>query len=259
MPHKPVLIRKENSIATIVLNRPDKLNALSLDVLQGLENAVADLAADATIRGVIVTGEGRAFCAGADIGAMMNMEPLEAAAFAGWGQRILFSLEGMGKPIIAAVNGPAIGGGLEVSLACDFILASTEASFAFSEIKLGIIPGFGGTQRLARLVGKAAAKEMVFTGDRIGAEEAFRIGLANRVFPAESLLGEAKVMMEKIVSRGLLSLRLAKEVIDAGCDVDLKNACMMERDAFALCFSSHDQKEGMAAFIEKRPPRFREQ
>lgn len=258
MPHKPVLVHKENSIATVVLNRPDKLNALSLDLLSGLEDVIADLAADSAVRGVIVTGEGKAFCAGADIGAMMNMEPLEAAAFAGRGQRVLFSLEEMGKPVIAAVNGPAIGGGLEVALACDFILASTEASFAFPEIKLGIIPGFGGTQRLSRLVGKAAAKEMIFSGERINAEEAFRIGLANRVYEPQSLLNEAKAMMEKIVSRGLLSLRLAKEVIDAGSDIDLKNACMMERDAFALCFSSHDQKEGMAAFIEKRPARFRE-
>lgn len=258
MPHKPVLVHKENSIATVVLNRPDKLNALSLDLLSGLEDVIADLAADSAVRGVIVTGEGKAFCAGADIGAMMNMEPLEAAAFAGRGQRVLFSLEEMGKPVIAAVNGPAIGGGLEVALACDFILASSEASFAFPEIKLGIIPGFGGTQRLSRLVGKAAAKEMIFSGERINAEEAFRIGLANRVYEPQSLLNEAKAMMEKIVSRGLLSLRLAKEVIDAGSDIDLKNACMMERDAFALCFSSHDQKEGMAAFIEKRPARFRE-
>jgi enoyl-CoA hydratase len=155
------------------------------------------------------------------------------------------------------VSGHAVGGGLELALACDFIVAAETAVFAAPEIRFGIIPGFGGTQRLTRLVGKAKAKEIIFTGESFGAAAAFDMGLVNRIFPVDSLLAEATGLMKTICSRGPFSLRLGKEIIDAGYDIDLPNACLMERDAFALCFTTHDQKEGMGAFVEKREARFK--
>ncbi len=188
---------------------------------------------------------------------MLEMTPMEAVAFAELGQKLMFAIERVGKPVIAAVNGHAAGGGLELALACDFIVASRTAVFSAPEVCLGIIPGFGGTQRLTRLVGKAKAKEIIFTGDPVKAEEAFAIGLANRLYDSDSLLSEAQTLAKRICSRGPFSLRLGKEIIDAGYDIDLANACMMERDAFALCFSTEDQKEGMGAFVEKREARFR--
>lgn len=160
------------------------------------------------------------------------------------------------KPTIAAINGFALGGGMELAMACDFIFASEKAKLGQPEINLGVIPGFGGTQRLSRLVGKARAKELIFTGAMISAQEAKELGIVNKVFPPEELLPEAKKVAAQIASKGALSLRLAKTVVDSGYDVDLSNGCRMERDGFALCFSHPDQKEGMSAFLEKRAPKF---
>lgn len=257
MAEKMINLHRDGEVAVVTLNRPAAANSVTSAVLQSLLEIFQRLRGDVSVKGVLLTGAGRHFCAGADIGEMLLIDPMEASSFADLGQRVMFAIERVGKPVLAAVNGAAMGGGLELALACDFIVASPSAVFAFPEVQLGIIPGFGGTQRLPRLVGKAKAKELIFTGDRVRAEEALAIGLVNRVFPWDSLLAESRELLGRICSRGPLSLRLAKEIIDAGYDIDLPNACLMERDAFALCFSTEDQKEGMGAFVEKREARFK--
>jgi enoyl-CoA hydratase len=249
-------LQHDETVAIVTLNRPQAKNALCSDLLRDLSAVFARLRDDETAHGIVLTGAGNCFCAGADIGEMRGLTTLEAAMFSETGQRLAFAIETVGKPVIAAVNGPALGGGMELALACDFILAGESAAFAQPEILLGIIPGFGGTQRLSRLVGKSKAKEMIFTGERLTAGEAHAIGLVNRVLADDALLPDAIALMKSIASRGGLSLRMAKEIIDGGYDVDLRNACLMERDAFALCFSTEEQKEGMTAFLEKRPARF---
>ncbi len=257
MPDKTVLIRQDEEIVIVSLNRPQAHNAMNSAAIQALITVFSRLRDDQSVHGILLTGEGKNFCTGADISEMRDMTPLEAARFSASGQQLMFAIESVGKPVIAAVNGYALGGGLELALACDFIVASDSAAFAAPEILLGIIPGFGGTQRLPRLIGKSKAKEMIFTGDRVPAQEAHAIGLVNRLFPGEELVSKATALLKTISGRGLVSLKMAKEVIDAGYDVDLKNACIMERDAFALCFATEDQKEGMTAFVEKRPARFK--
>lgn len=259
MTGKTLKIQHDEQVAVVGLNRPDAANALTTAALHALLDAFRKFKEDDGVKGIVVTGEGRHFCAGGDITEMSAMNPMEAVAFAELGQKLMFAIERVGKPVIAAVNGHAAGGGLELALACDFIVASSTAVFSAPEVRLGIIPGFGGTQRLTRLVGKAKAKEIVFSGDDVTAAEAYAIGLANRLFSPDILVSEAVGMMKKICSRGPLSLRLGKEIIDAGYDIDLANACLMERDAFALCFSTEDQKEGMGAFVEKRTARFKGQ
>lgn len=257
VPNRLVKITHDETIVLLSLNRPEAHNSLSRETLQALQATFEKLKDDESVLGIVLTGEGKSFCAGADIAAMKGMTPLQAVEFADAGQRLMFAVEKVGKPVIAAVNGYALGGGLELALACDFIVAADTAVFAAPEVMLGIIPGFGGTQRLPRLVGKSKAKEMIFTGNRVPAAEALAIGLANRVVPAADLIAETTALAKQICSRGPFSLKLAKEVIDAGFDVDLKNACLIERDAFALCFTTEDQKEGMGAFLEKRSPVFK--
>ncbi|MCM2359095.1 MAG: enoyl-CoA hydratase-related protein [Geobacteraceae bacterium] len=257
MSGKSVQIQHDGEIAVLTLNRPEVNNVLNRYTLDALLAAFLRLRDDESVHGILLTGAGKNFCAGADIGEMLRMTPLEAGRFAELGQKVMFAAEKAGKPVIAAVRGAAFGGGLELAMACDFIVAAETALFAAPEIRLGIIPGFGGTQRLPRLIGKSKAKEMIFTGARIRAREALDIGLVNRLAPEADLLPQAAALLKKICSRGLLSLKLAKEVIDAGYDVDLRNACLMERDAFAVCFSTEDQKEGMTAFVEKREARFK--
>lgn len=257
MADSTLLLRHEGNVAVLALNRPAALNAIDTSALLALKEMLERLRDDAAVQGIVLTGEGKSFCAGADIGEMAHMTPMEAVRFAEQGQALMFAIERVGKPVIAAVKGHALGGGLELALACDFIVAAESARFAAPEVRLGIIPGFGGTQRLARLVGKAKAKELIFSGETIDAREAFAIGLVNRILPDDALLTEAVALADRICSRGALSLRMAKEIIDAGYDMDLRNACLMERDAFALCFTTEDQKEGMGAFVEKRPARFK--
>jgi enoyl-CoA hydratase len=253
---KVVRIVHDESVATVILNRPQQANAMNSSALRTLLEMFARMRDDETVKGIVLTGEGSHFCAGGDIAEMSRMTTLEAIQFAELGQKLMFSIERVGKPVIAAVNGHAAGGGLELALACDFIVATPRSVFSAPEVLLGIIPGFGGTQRLSRLVGKARAKEMIFTGCRVDGEEAFEIGLVNRLMPLESLRAEAVALMKGICGFGPLSLRMGKEIIDAGYDIDLANACLMERDAFALCFSTEDQKEGMGAFVEKRKAHF---
>lgn len=257
MPTRLLKITHDANIAIVSLNRPEAHNSLSVELLHALETSFARLKEDESVVGILLTGEGKSFCAGADIAAMKDMTPLQAVEFSEAGQRVTFAIETVGKPVIAAVNGYALGGGLELALACDFIVAADAAVFASPEVLLGIIPGFGCTQRLPRLIGKSKAKEMIFTGNRVKSDEAFAIGLVNRVVPAVDLISEASALLKQICAKGPFCLKLAKEVIDAGYDVDLKNACLIERDAFALCFTTEDQKEGMGAFLEKRPPQFK--
>ena len=253
---KTLLVEKKESIAIIRLQRPSCLNAVNTQMLAELQQQFTDLQADETVKGILLTGADGHFAAGVDLQEIRHFTPLEAISFAETGQQLCALIESFPRPVLAAVSGYVLGAGLEVALACDYILADTTAQFGFRELCYGVLPAFGGTQRLPRLVGKARAKEMLFTGEMISAEEALRIGLVNQLFPQESLLDDVLSQLQKICSYGLLSLQMGKEVIDTGYEINLRAACKMERDAFAVCFSTADQKEGMGAFIEKRQPRF---
>jgi enoyl-CoA hydratase len=252
-----VLFERDEHVVTLTLNRPDKLNALNEELLGELARRVADLAADASVRCAILTGAGdRAFAAGADIAAMSAMTPAQAKAFADAGHRLGYALEAAHFPVVAAVNGFALGGGCELALACDFIYASDKAKLGQPEVSLGVIPGFGGTQRLARRVGAARARELCMTGDTLGADEALRIGLVNAVVPPAELLPRAREVAAKIASKGPLAVAAVKRVVARGGDVPLPTANELEATAFAELFGTNDQREGMRAFLEKRPARF---
>jgi len=227
-----------------------------MQMLTELRQQFEELQSDETIKGILLTGTEGHFAAGVDLQEIRHFTPLEAINFAEKGQQLCSLIEGFPRPVLAAISGYALGAGLELALACDYILADTTAQFGFRELCYGVLPAFGGTQRLPRLVGKARAKEILFTGKMVSAEEALRIGLINQLFPQTSLLDDVLQQLQKICSYGMLSLQMGKEVIDAGYEINLKAACKMERDAFAVCFSTQDQKEGMGAFIEKRKPRF---
>ncbi len=252
-----ILFETENGVATITINRPKAMNALNPQVVGELDQAIKMIAADDSIKGVIITGSGdKAFVAGADIAAMVQMNALEGRKFSLMGQRVFFALEALDRPVIAAVNGFALGGGTELAMACDFVYASENAKFGQPEINLGIIPGFGGTQRLSRLVGKSRAKEMCMTGVIISAQEALAIGLVNKVLPADQLMAEVKKTAQTIASKGSVAMRAIKYLIDSGFDMALERAVPMEAECFATCFASPDQKEGMSAFLEKRKANF---
>ena len=256
MAYNTLLLEIANSIALLKVNRPQAMNALNQEVLLELLAAFQELEKDVNVRTIVLTGEGKAFVAGADIKEMLSLTAQEARSFSKIGHKLMETMGSIGKPIIAAVNGFALGGGMELALACDFIYASDDAKFGQPEINLGIIPGFGGTQRLARLIGKAQAKELIYTGQLIGAQEAKELGIVNKVFPAGALLAEAQKAASTIASKGAWTLRLAKSAIEAGFDLDIKSGCQIEGDSFGLCFSNPDQKEGMTAFLEKRKPAF---
>jgi enoyl-CoA hydratase len=252
-----VLLERDEAIVTLTLNRPDKLNALSVELVTELARIVNELGADASVRCAIVTGAGeKAFAAGADIAAMAGMTPQQAKHFADLGHRVGAALEALHFPVIAAVNGFALGGGCEIALACDFIYASDKAKLGQPEVNLGVIPGFGGTQRLARRVGDAKARELCMTGDAIPADEALRIGLVNAVVPHAELLPRVREVAKKIASKGPLAIAAAKRVIARGADVPLSVANELEATAFSALFGSEDQREGMKAFVEKRPAKF---
>jgi enoyl-CoA hydratase len=259
MTYKNLLFVVEDGLAVVTINRPQSLNALNTATLKELADAFEKIAKDKKIRAAILTGAGeKAFVAGADISEMVNFTPLKADAFATLGQGVLNGIENNPKPVIAAVNGFALGGGTEIAMSCDFVYASPNAKFGQPEIKLGIIPGFGGTQRLTRLVGRARAKELVLSGDMITADDALRIGLVNKVVPLETLLDEAKKTAKKIAAYGLPAIKAAKDAINRGADVDLPNALFLERQAFAGLCATKDQKEGMKAFLAKRPAQFKD-
>ena len=251
-----LLVEQRKAIAIIRLHRPSCLNAVNTQMLAELQQQFEELQADETIKGVLLTGAEGHFAAGVDLQEIRHFSPLEAISFAETGQQLCSLIESFPRPVLAAVNGYALGAGLELALACDYILADATAQFGFKELCYGVLPAFGGTQRLPRLIGKARAKEILFTGQLVSAEEALRVGLINQLFPQESLLDDVYHQLEKICSYGLLSLQMGKEVIDTGYEINLKAACKMERDAFAVCFSTADQKEGMGAFIDKRQPQF---
>ena len=254
-----LLLDQKEMVAVITINRPKALNALNFETLMEMRACLAELRQDAAVRVVIITGAGeKAFVAGADISYMQNLDPTAGKAFGKLGHEVMNTIENFPKPVIAAVNGFALGGGCELAMSCDIRMAAQNAKFGQPEVNLGIIPGFGGTQRLPRLVGKGLANELIFSGNIIDAEEACRIGLVNRVYPADQLLAECRALATKIATRGPGAVRLCKEAINNGLEMDLARACTYEADLFAQCFSSLDQKEGMSAFLEKRAPNFQD-
>ncbi|MCX7622870.1 MAG: enoyl-CoA hydratase-related protein [Thermomicrobium sp.] len=252
-----VRLEREEPLALLVLDRPERLNALDTGSLRTLLAAIRELAADERIRVVILTGAGdRAFAAGADIGEMVEKSPAEALAFAELGQAVCRAIEEAPQPYIAAVNGYALGGGCELALACDIRLASERAVFAQPEVTLGIPPGWGGSQRLPRVVPPGIAGELLYTGRRVGAQEALRIGLVNAVYPAEELLERARELARQIAANGPIAVRLTKAAVRFGLEHGLEAGLAYERQLFAHAFTTGDQREGMRAFLEKRRPTF---
>lgn len=257
MTYENLLLRKEGNIGILSINRPEELNALNSKVLNELDKAIEDISLDEDIHVLIISGEGRAFVAGADIGEMKGKNPLEAREFANKGLNVFRKIELMEKPVIAAVNGFALGGGCELAMCCDIRIASERAKFGQPEVGLGITPGFGGTQRLSRLVGLGKAKELIFTADIIKADEALRIGLVNKVVDPAELMDETIKLANKIASKGQLAIRYSKTAINRGIETDLETGMIIEKDLFALCFSTEDQKEAMSAFLEKREANYK--
>ncbi|MBK9262426.1 MAG: enoyl-CoA hydratase/isomerase family protein [Polyangiaceae bacterium] len=260
MQSEHVLVERAGAVATITINRPDKLNALNAQVVVGLARAFSELATsnDAeAVRAAVLTGAGKAFVAGADITEMATMTPVEAKRFADAGQRLCQLIEAVPFAVIAAVNGFALGGGCELALACDFIYAAENAKLGQPEVNLGVIPGFGGTQRLMRRVGIARARELIYTGDMVTAEQALGMGLVNAVCPLADLMTRARDVAQKIAARGPLAVAAAKRVMLHGETLDLTSACELEAQAFAGLFGSEDQRDGMKAFMEKSKPTFR--
>ncbi len=253
-----VLLETEGAVATLTINRPQALNALNEAVIRCLHARLMEISDMPEIRAVILTGAGgKAFVAGADIAQMHDMSSLSALEFSDLGHRLGHCISTMAQPVIAAVNGFALGGGCELALACDFIYASEGARFGQPEVNLGLIPGFGGTQRLPRLVGQAMAKELVFTGRIINAAEALRIGLVNAVLPADELLAGARKTALTIASKGPRAVSAAKRTIHTGADKTMADACQLEAQAFSGMFETEDAREGMKAFVEKRPAEFK--
>ncbi len=253
-----LLYSNEESIATITINRPDKLNALNGALLDELERVIDSVKHDPTVKVVIITGAGeKSFVAGADISELAKLSVSEAKTFALKGQRIFSKIEDLGKPVIAAVNGFALGGGCELALACHIRFASTNAFFGQPEVNLGTIPGYGGTQRLTRLVNTGRALELILGGDRISAQEALAIGLANRIYEKEELLFRTMEFAKKITGKPAMALGYALEAVLAADDLNLDAGLDFEASLFALCAGTGDFKEGTSAFLEKRKPEFK--
>lgn len=251
MEYKNVVLQKEEKVAVITISRPKALNALNTETLKELDLAIDEIANDDQIYAVIITGEGKAFVAGADISEMKDLDVMGGRKFGNLGNKVFRKLETLEKPIIAAVNGFALGGGCELSMACDIRIASSKAKFGQPESGLGITPGFGGTQRLARLVGEGMAKQLLFTAEIINAEEALRIGLVNKVVEPENLIEEAKLLAKKIASNAPIAVKLCKTAINRGMQMDIDTALIYEAEIFGACFATEDQKNGMIAFLEK--------
>lgn len=251
-----VIVTREEGLALVTLNRPDALNALNRAVLGELEAVFRSLEPEPDLRVVVLTGAGKAFVAGADIKDMADFGPEEARAFARAGQAVFNRIAAFPRPVIAAVNGFALGGGCELALACDLRIASARAKAGQPEVNLGVTPGFGGTQRLARLVGPARAKRLLFTGEVIDADEALRLGLFDEVVSPEALLPRCRELAGLIAAKGPAAVAACKAAVDRGLDTTLAEGLAVEGEAFARCFATADQKEGMSAFIDKRPARF---
>jgi enoyl-CoA hydratase len=253
MEYKNVLIEKEGKIAVITINRPKALNALNSETLKELDKVIDEVANDNEVLAVVITGAGeKAFVAGADISEMKDLSVLEGRTFGILGNNVFRKIETLEKPVIAAINGFALGGGCELSMSCDIRIASEKAKFGQPEVTLGITPGFGGTQRLARLVGMGMAKELIFSARTIKAEEALRIGLVNKVVAPEALMDEAKKLANTIASNAPVAVRLCKQAINRGMQVDIDTAINIEAEIFGECFSTEDQTDAMTAFVEKR-------
>jgi len=258
MTYTNLLFDLRDAVATVTVNRPDKLNALNAAVIAELGDVAGRVEKDPAIRGVILTGAGsKAFVAGADIGEIAAQGPVDGKARALEGQRVFRRLERCGKPVIAAVNGFALGGGCELAMACHLRVASEQARFGQPEVKLGIGPGYGGTVRLPRLVGRGRALELLLTGQMIDAQEAWRIGLVNRVVPADRLLRESEQILRSILENGPLAVRACLEAVDTGLDVGVDEALLLEANLFGLLSGTADMREGTTAFIEKRKPAFK--
>ena len=251
-----VRIERDGAVAVVTMSRPEALNAFNTEQLEALRDAVAEVAADRSIRCAILTGEGRAFAAGADIKEMAEKSAQEGLAFGRLGHGIGMAINAAPQPWIAAINGHALGGGCEVALACDIRLASEAATLGQPEVGLGILPGWGATQRLTRLVGPGVASELIFTGRRLKADEAQALGLVNTVYPAEELMGKAREMAVAIAANSPTAVSASKRMIALALDGPLANGLAREAETFALSFGTADQREGMAAFVEKRPAEF---
>ncbi len=258
MDYKNIKFEKENAVAIITIDRPKVLNALNDETVMELHHCVDEIAKDREIRCVVLTGGGeKSFVAGADIGELAKCDVVSGKATCVKGQDLFFKIENLAQPVIAAVNGFALGGGCELAMACDIRLASQKAKIGQPEVSLGIIPGYGGTQRLAKIVGPGKAKQLIYTGDHIGAEEAYRIGLVDEVYSPEELMPKAKEMAQKIASKGPLAIKAAKEAINTGLYVNLRAGCELEGTLFAGICASEDKAEGTKAFLEKRKPEFK--
>ncbi len=253
---KNLRVEIDEAVAIVTVDRPKALNALNSATLDELLDAFNALAADPAVRAIVLTGAGKSFVAGADIAEMVDMSAAEAQAFSARGQRLMLAIQSCPRPVIAAINGSALGGGCGLAMACDILYASDKARFGQPEVNLGVIPGFGGTQRLTRLVGRAMASELILTGRLINAEEALRIGLVCHVFPADALMDAALKAAREIAAKGPQAIAAAKAAIQAGADVPIERACERETLAFANSFATDDQTEGMRAFLDKRPPNF---
>jgi len=258
MNYQTLLLDVKDNIAVVTLNRPDKLNALNAQTINDLDSVFDDLKENEGVYAIVLTGSGeKAFVAGADINELNKLDMISAKEFAEKGQAVFNKIEKFDKPVIAAVNGFALGGGCELALACHIRLASDNAKFGQPEVNLGIIPGYGGTQRLARLINAGRAMEYILTADMIGADEAYRIGLVNKVYPQNELLDKAIEMVKKITAKGQQAIRLAMKAVKAVDEMSLKEGQNLEASLFALCCGTEDFKEGTSAFLEKRKPEFK--
>ena len=247
---------KENGIAVMTIDRQEALNALNAEVISDIEEIIGEVENDPKIRALIITGAGRSFVAGADIGAQSVLDVEGGRIWGQIGSRLMRRIELLEIPTIAAVNGFALGGGCELAMSCDMIIAGEKAKFGQPEVGLGITPGFSGTQRLARRVGTAKAKELILTGDMIRADEAEHIGLVNKVVPQDQLMEEAFKLAERIIKNAPIAVKYSKAAIDRGIDEDIDSGIRTENELFAMCFATEEQKEGMKAFLEKRPAHF---
>jgi enoyl-CoA hydratase len=258
MEFKYIIYEKSGGIATITLNRPEALNAFSKEVIEEILKALEDVKADENTRVVILTGAGeKAFSAGADIKAMKGMNALKARELSLMGEKLCDALENLEKPVIAAINGYALGGGLEVAMACDIRIASENARMGQTEINIGLIPGWGGTQRLTRLIGKTKAKELIFTGKIVDAKTAEQLGIVNMVVPTEKFRETVQQFAAELASKAPVALKVAKALINKGSEISLDAAIALEREGFGVVASTEDLQEGVSAFIEKRKPTFK--
>lgn len=251
-----LLYEKNDGIAIVTLNRPERLNGLNDELLQELSLLMDEISGDPEVKAVILTGGEKVFAAGGDIHYISSLDPLGAADFVALAQEAVNKIDDMEKPVIAAISGLALGGGCELALAADMRIAAEGSTFGLPEINLGVVPGAGGTQRMARVVGPGWAKHLIYTGDPIDCDTAFKIGLVTRVVPREMLLAEARKLAAKLAGKSPLALKTAKSCIDFGADVDLASGLFYEQKSWAFLFATEDQKEGFRAFLEKRKPKF---